>query len=144
MESGEESSAGRSRLLTKKQLSEMAWGVRELSKRLGSIRLKLKVRTVFILTKAHDEELIGNTRDMVRWLLSSDRDVRYTVYVEDNLKQKQEIQRPRTPCGSREGTCQGERGERRHQEDGAAVEILGQRNVQITAAHLRFRDHSRG
>jgi NAD+ kinase len=86
MKSGDESNAMHSRLLTKKQLSEMAWGVRELSKRLGSIRLKLKVRSVFILTKVHDEELIGNTREMVRWLLSSEREVRYTVYVEDNLK----------------------------------------------------------
>jgi NAD+ kinase len=79
-------SATHSRLLTKKQLSDMAWGVRELSKRLGSIRLKLKVKTVFILTKAHDETLIENTREVVRWLLSEERQVRYTVYVEDILK----------------------------------------------------------
>jgi NAD+ kinase len=75
-----------SRLLTKKQLSDMAWGVRELSKRLGSIRLKLKVRTVFLLTKAHDETLIENTREVAKWLLSPERDVKYTVYVEENLK----------------------------------------------------------
>lgn len=75
-----------SRLLTKKQLSDMAWGVRELSKRLGSIRLKLKVKTVFLLTKAHDESLIKNTQEVVRWLLSPDREVRYTVWVEDVLK----------------------------------------------------------
>lgn len=74
-----------SRLLTKKQLSDMAWGV-ELSKRLGSIRLKLKVKTVFILTKAHDESLIKNTREVVRWLLSEERLVRYTVYVEEILR----------------------------------------------------------
>jgi NAD+ kinase len=79
-------SATHSRLLTKKQLSDMAWGVRELSKRLGSIRLKLKVKTVFILTKAHDETLIENTREVVRWLLSEERQVRYTVYVENILK----------------------------------------------------------
>lgn len=82
----EDPSAIHSRLLTKKQLSDMAWGVRELSKRLGSIRLKLKVRAVFILTKAHDETLIENTREVVRWLLSEERQVRYTVYVEDILK----------------------------------------------------------
>jgi NAD+ kinase len=75
-----------SRLLTKKQLSDMAWGVRELSKRLGSIRLKLKVKTVFLLTKAHDETLIGNTREVAQWLLSPEREVRYTVYVEENLR----------------------------------------------------------
>ncbi|KAH8599860.1 NAD(H) kinase [Bisporella sp. PMI_857] len=75
-----------SRLLTKKQLSDMAWGVRELSKRLGSIKMKLKVKTVFLLTKAHDEALIDNTREVVRWLLSPERKVRYTVYVEEKLK----------------------------------------------------------
>ena len=79
-------SATNSRLLTKKQLSDMAWGVRELSKRLGSIRLKLKVKTVFILTKAHDETLIEKTREVVRWLLSEERLVQYTVYVENVLK----------------------------------------------------------
>jgi NAD+ kinase len=75
-----------SRLLTKKQLSDMAWGVRELSKRLGSIKLKLKVKTVFLLTKAHDETLIGNTREVAKWLLSPEREVGYTVWVEDNLR----------------------------------------------------------
>ncbi|TEY58753.1 hypothetical protein BOTCAL_0201g00150 [Botryotinia calthae] len=83
---GVDVSATHSRLLTKKQLSDMAWGVRELSKRLGSIRLKLKVRTVFILTKAHDESLIANTREVTRWLLSPERQVRYTVFVEENLR----------------------------------------------------------
>ncbi|OBU00154.1 hypothetical protein VE01_01916 [Pseudogymnoascus verrucosus] len=75
-----------SRLLTKKQLSDMAWGVRELSKRLGSVNLKLKVKNVFILTKAHDESLVGNTREVAKWLLSKDRGVEYVVYVEDLLK----------------------------------------------------------
>lgn len=82
----EEEHTVHSRLLTKKQLSDMAWGVRELSKRLGSVRLKLNVKTVFLLTKAHDETLICNTREVAKWLLSSEREVRYTVYVEDNLK----------------------------------------------------------
>lgn len=73
--------ATRSRLLTKRQLSDMALGVRELSKRLGSVRLKLKVRTVFLLTKAHDEGLIGYTSEVVEWLLSKDQAVPYIVYV---------------------------------------------------------------
>ncbi|KAI9703177.1 MAG: hypothetical protein M1836_007742 [Candelina mexicana] len=76
----------RSRLLTKKQLSDMAWGVRELSKQLGGIRLKLRVRTVFILTKAHDETLIGHTREVSKWLLSRDRGTQYIVYVEKTLE----------------------------------------------------------
>ncbi|TVY88993.1 NAD(+) kinase [Lachnellula willkommii] len=81
-----EPNEGHSRLLTKKQLSDMAWGVRELSKRLGSIRLKLKVKTVFLLTKAHDETLIWNTREVAKWLLSPDRQVRYTVWVENTME----------------------------------------------------------
>lgn len=68
-----------SRLLTKKQLSDMAWGVRELSKQLGGLRLKLHVRNVFILTKAHDESLIHNTREVAHWLLAEKREPPYTV-----------------------------------------------------------------
>lgn len=75
-----------SRLLTKKQLSDMAWGVRELSRRLSSIRLKPKVRSLFILTKIYDGSLIPRTREVVRWLLSAERERRYTVYVEERLK----------------------------------------------------------
>ena len=73
-------SATQSRMLTKRQLADMAYGVRELSKKLGSVRLRLKVKTVFLLTKAHDESLIGHTRDMVEWLLSKERDTPYIVY----------------------------------------------------------------
>lgn len=67
-------------MLTKRQLSEMAYGVRELSKKLGSVRLRLKVKTIFMLTKAHDESLIGYTKEMVEWLLSKERDTPYIVY----------------------------------------------------------------
>ncbi|CAF9915948.1 MAG: hypothetical protein ALECFALPRED_010393 [Alectoria fallacina] len=79
-------SATQSRMLTKRQLADMAYGVRELSKRLGSVRLRLRVKTVFLLTKAHDESLIGYTREMVEWLLSKQRDTMYIVYVEDTLE----------------------------------------------------------
>lgn len=80
-----------SRLLTKKQLSEMAWGVRELSRRLGSMRLKFRVRNIFILTKIYDSELIPKTRELVRWLLDKERDVRYTVYLGKDLKGNKEF-----------------------------------------------------
>lgn len=69
-----------SRLLTKRQLLEMAGEIRDLSKRLGNLRLKLHVKTVFLLTKAHDETLIGKTRDVAEWLLSKERDTPYIVY----------------------------------------------------------------
>ncbi|KAI1367508.1 ATP-NAD kinase-like domain-containing protein [Xylaria arbuscula] len=75
-----------SRLLTKKQLTEMAWGVRELSRRLGTARLKFKVEQIFLLTKVYDEDLIPKTRELARWLLSKDRNVRYTIYIEDLLR----------------------------------------------------------
>lgn len=75
-----------SRLLTKKQLSEMAWGVRELSRRLGSMRLRFRVRSVFVLTKIYDAELTTHAREVCRWLLDKERDVRYTVYVDRELK----------------------------------------------------------
>lgn len=77
-----------SRLLTKKQLSDMAFGIRELSKKLGRIRLMLKVRNVFLLTKAHDQKLIQYTRNVAQWLLQQkDADGnQYTVWVEETMK----------------------------------------------------------
>jgi NAD+ kinase len=75
-----------SRLLTKKQLSDMAMSVRSLAKKLGSLRVKLKIRSVFLLTKAHDQTLIGKTRDVAKWLLSKERDVPYIIYVENTLE----------------------------------------------------------
>lgn len=81
-----------SRLLTKSQLSDMAWGVRELSQRLGSIKLHLKVKTVFILTKTGDWDLIDKTREVAEWLLAPERDVPYVVYVEDRLEKCKRFQ----------------------------------------------------
>jgi NAD+ kinase len=80
-----------SRLLTKKQLSEMAWGVRELSRRLSSMRIKFRAKTIFLLTKIYDQDLVPKTRALTKWLLSADRDVRYTIYVDDNLKDSTEF-----------------------------------------------------
>ncbi|KAF7720226.1 Uncharacterized protein PECH_003342 [Penicillium ucsense] len=75
-----------SRHLTKRQLSDMAWNVRKLSKKLGSIKLKLTVKNVFIVSKAHDDSLVSLTRKVTRWLLSKDRDAPYNVYVERRLE----------------------------------------------------------
>ncbi|KAK3350916.1 ATP-NAD kinase-like domain-containing protein [Neurospora tetraspora] len=83
-----------SRLLTKKQLSEMAWGVRELSRRLGSVRLKFKIKTIFVLTKPYDQELIPKTRALIRWLLDKERDVRYTVYIDKALRSNMKFDAP--------------------------------------------------
>lgn len=75
-----------SRHLTKRQLSDMAWNVRKLSKKLGSIRLKLTVKSVFVVTKVHDESLITLTKKVTQWLLSQDRASQYIVYVEKRLE----------------------------------------------------------
>jgi NAD+ kinase len=73
-----------SRLLTKKQISDMAFSIRELSKKLAQMRLRLHVRNIFILAKAHDETLIRHTRETVDWLLT--KDPNYRVYVEETLE----------------------------------------------------------
>lgn len=83
-----------SRLLTKRQLTEMAWGVRELSRRLGMLRLRFKVEHIFLLTKPYDEDLIPKTRELAKWLLSKDRDVRYTIYIQDVLKENKRFDLP--------------------------------------------------
>lgn len=75
-----------SRMLTKKQLSDMAWGVRELSRRLSSMRIRFRVKTIFLLTKIYDQDLIPKTRELTKWLLDNERDVDYVVYVQDKLK----------------------------------------------------------
>lgn len=64
--------AVQSRLLTKKQISDMAFGIRELAKKLAHIKIKMSVRNVFILAKAHDETLIEKTREVAEWLLKQD------------------------------------------------------------------------
>lgn len=83
-----------SRLLTKKQLTDMAWGVRELSRRLGMVRLKFRAERIFLLTKVYDEDLIPKTRALAKWLLSKERDARYTVYVQDELKENKHYDMP--------------------------------------------------
>ena len=78
-----------SRLLTKKQLSEMALGIRELSKKLAHLQLKLRVRNIFLLTKAHDRTLIRYTRTLVAWLLSDD--IGYNAYVENTMQHHEDF-----------------------------------------------------
>lgn len=70
--------------MTKKQISDMAFGIRELSKKLSQIRLLLNVRNIFILAKAHDETLIKHVRETTDWLLTKDSG--YRVYVEETLE----------------------------------------------------------
>lgn len=66
----------------------MAFGIRELSKKLSRVRLLLDVRQVHILTKAHDQKLIAHTRDVAEWLLEQrNADGKtYTVWVENTMQ----------------------------------------------------------
>ncbi|KAF2396840.1 ATP-NAD kinase [Trichodelitschia bisporula] len=73
-----------SRLLTKQQLSDMSLGIRELSKKLAHMKLKPKVRNIFLLTKIHDDTLVEHTRELSEWLLKSSP--AYNVYVEDSYE----------------------------------------------------------
>ena len=71
----DEPRATHSRLLTKKQLSEMALNVRNMAKKLGSVKVKLNIKSIFVLTKAHDPSLVAKTRELTEWLLSDERNV---------------------------------------------------------------------
>lgn len=82
----EEMQVVRSRLLTKKQLADMAMGVRNLASKLGSLKVKLNIKAIFLLTKIHDDTLIAKTREVARWLLSKERDAPYIVWVENILE----------------------------------------------------------
>ncbi|KAK9470837.1 ATP-NAD kinase-like domain-containing protein [Dipodascopsis tothii] len=68
--------------LTKRQLADITFSVRDLSKYLGNIRIKLAARQVMIVSKIWDSETVAQTRALADWLAGE----RTTVYVEDVLK----------------------------------------------------------
>lgn len=94
--------------LSKKEISDMALGVRELSKHLGSARLKLNIHHILVVTKTGDRTLISKTVEVTKWLLSrakgrkehqqgsnnatpaqkEERPLGYTVYIEKTLEQE--------------------------------------------------------
>jgi hypothetical protein len=77
------SSGSHSRHLNKKQLSDMAFSIRELSKTLAHIKLRLSVQNIFILGKIHDDEVIQLTGELAEWLLQQDK--HHKVYDTKNL-----------------------------------------------------------
>jgi NAD+ kinase len=50
------------------------------------MRIRFRVKSVFILTKIYDQDLIPKTRQIAKWLLSKDRETAFTVYIQDKLK----------------------------------------------------------
>ncbi|KAF3903489.1 hypothetical protein ABW20_dc0108545 [Dactylellina cionopaga] len=77
---------GASRILTKKQLADMAVGVRELSKHLGNLRMKLprKNLRIVIVAKTSDHANVLHTRELLEWLLTEFED--FVIYIEDILE----------------------------------------------------------
>ncbi len=139
-----EPEAMHSRLLTKKQLSDMAWGVRELSRRLGSMRLKSRIKNIFLLTKIHDEDLISKTRELTKWLLARDRDVRYTVFLEKELRNNKKFNLASLVDELRQsyGGARRRQGRRQHQPRHLQpAALVGRPHVPHAPAHVRLRRH---
>ncbi|KAG5919060.1 hypothetical protein E4U42_006618 [Claviceps africana] len=71
------------------RLVQTATGVRRVSKQLQRRPVKQAVRTVMIVTKARDHELVHKTRELAVWLLRTPRygsDVGVNVYVDAKLQ----------------------------------------------------------
>lgn len=77
--------------MTKSELSDMVLGVGELSKHFASMHIKLKVKTVMLLTKTHDKCLVVYTRKLSEWLLDPERQEKYVVYVDSKFKDTPEF-----------------------------------------------------
>ncbi|TIA79867.1 hypothetical protein E3P98_03037 [Wallemia ichthyophaga] len=73
-----------------RQLAETAVGVREMSKQLGRARVKSKIKSVMIITKARDHQLIRQTRKLALYLMNTPRDDLkghgMIVYVDSQLR----------------------------------------------------------
>lgn len=87
---------------SKERLSEMATNIRGISNALSNVALTPMVKTVFIVTKIHDEELTPKTREIVEWLLdwtphaTDDEDAHavendLSIYVEDIVARQPEF-----------------------------------------------------
>ncbi|UNI20998.1 NAD(+) kinase [Purpureocillium takamizusanense] len=71
------------------RLVQTATGVREVSKQLQRRPIKRAVRSVMIVTKARDNQLVHLTRELASWLLRTPRygsDVGVNVYVDAKLR----------------------------------------------------------
>lgn len=102
--------------LSKKEISDMALGVRELSKHLGSARLKLNIHHILIVTKTGDQSLIKLTLEVTKWLLTrrkgrkessssssstppgrEEKPLGYTVYIENTFEEREGTKELRDP-----------------------------------------------
>lgn len=76
-----------SRALTKKQLAEMAFSVRDLSKYLGTLRIKMRVKKIIVVAKIWDKDTISKTAEFVDWMLEHQHPhQQFIIYVEQVLR----------------------------------------------------------
>ena len=71
------------------RLMQTAHGVREVSRQLQRRPIKRAVRSVLIVTKARDNDLVLLTRELTEWLLTTPRygsDIGVNVYVDAKLR----------------------------------------------------------
>ena len=79
------------------RLMQTATGVREVSKQLQRRPLRRAVKTIMVITKVRDNELVRTTREVAEWLLSTPRygsDVGVTVYVDSKLRKSKRFDAP--------------------------------------------------
>lgn len=79
------------------RLLQTATGIREVSKQLQRRPIKRASRTVLIVTKARDNNLVYLTRDLAQWLMSTPRygsTHGVTVYVDDKLRDSKRFDAP--------------------------------------------------
>ncbi|KAI1779943.1 ATP-NAD kinase [Hypoxylon cercidicola] len=79
------------------RLVQTATGVREVSKQLQRRPIRRAVRSVMIVTKARDNELVYLTRELTMWLLRTPRygsDIGVNVYVDAKLRNSKRFGAP--------------------------------------------------
>jgi NAD+ kinase len=58
---------------------------------MSRLHMKPHIKTIFILTKIFDPQLVPLTRDLVKWLLSTERGEKYIAYVEDKIRSSEQF-----------------------------------------------------
>ncbi|TIB74757.1 hypothetical protein E3Q24_00461 [Wallemia mellicola] len=89
-EADDDEETAHSRQNLTRHLAETAVGVREMSKQLGRARVKSKIKSVMIITKARDHQVIRHTRKLALYLMNTPRgDLKgqgMVVYVDSQLR----------------------------------------------------------
>ncbi|KAA8896402.1 hypothetical protein TRICI_006897 [Trichomonascus ciferrii] len=80
-------------LMSKDAISEMVLSVRDLSKNLSSVSMKLEFHNILIISKITDSSLVSVTRDLALWLLTIPApNGALTVHIQDILRSNQSFE----------------------------------------------------